>query len=100
MIFVRATIGFLNAMGTAGAYAGGSNSSDAQAFKNYINSKQDFGTCERDDFKYCYYCATQNVKSAEDDLLDMGFECNINETSNCDESSGFVYVVTKGKRHK
>jgi len=98
MNFIRTKWSRLMAIGTRGAYAGGSNHTDLEDFMSYIIGKDSFGTGEPGDFHYCYYFRTANALEAEDRLLARGFEYNIQTLSNLQEGPGFAYVCTKGER--
>ena len=98
MEFIYVRIKDLMGLNPSNAYAGASNYTDEEDFRAYIKNKPYFGDCDADRFNYCYYAYTQNAWRAENQLLEQGFECNIQQSSNVQEEPGYVYVCTPRPR--
>jgi len=81
------------------AFVGGCHSEDLEDLQAHIDARTDFGTGEREKFRYCYYARSANVKDSVNKLLNRA-KLNTNGDSACEAKVGYAYVCTYGKRHE
>jgi len=81
-------------LGYAG-YRGGSNQVESK-FLNYVNNHP-HRDGRKSSYKYCYYAKTTNAMKLEDYLLEESGHKNEHNVSNCQEGSGYCYVLANDK---
>ena len=96
MQFVKSTLSDLLGLVAAESYPGGSHSDGFDDLRRYIDRKSIDGEPVRETFRRCYWTRVENVRRAEDKLLERSTNWNIHQLSNLSEAPGVVYVLRRG----